>query len=290
MNRSTKGDDYQFVDRPVAVLMDNYPPGFCDPAHSHVRAQLVYATSGVMILSTGDTSYVTPPQRAIWVPAGVTHEVQCRGQVRIRTLYVASDARPDLPTDCGVIVVSDLLRELILEACNLPVEYELGGRDELVMRLILDEIGRAQRIQLNVPMPSDKRLVRVCKTILADSSAQKTLDDWADTAAMGRRTFTRAFRRETGMTFATWLQNARLIDALSRLAEGHSITETALDVGYNSPSAFTAMFHRTFGVSPTRYLADIDASSPGEADLERPASGAAEAAGHGATPGVAQTR
>lgn len=266
MNRSTKGDDYQFVDRPVAVLMDNYSPGFFDPAHSHVRSQLVYATSGVMILSTDDTSYVTPPQRAIWVPAGVTHEVQCRGQVRIRTLYVANDAEPGLPADCGVIVVSDLLRELILEACNLPVEYALGGHDELVMRLILSEICRAQRIHLNVPMPSDKRLVRVCKVILADSSAQKTLDDWSDAAAMGRRTFTRAFRRETGMTFATWLQNARLIDALSRLAEGHSITETALDVGYNSPSAFTAMFHRTFGVSPTHYLADIDAPLSTRAD------------------------
>lgn len=261
MNRSTKGDDYQSIDRPVAVLMDNYPPGFFDPAHSHARAQLVYATSGVMILSTEDTSYVTPPQRAIWVPARVTHEVRCRGHVRIRTLYVDGNAAPDLPAACGVLVVSDLLRELILEACDLPVEYPLGGRDERVMRLILDEICRAQRIPLSVPMPTEKRLGLICKAVLADSSVQKTLDEWADAAAMGRRTFTRIFRRETGMSFAAWQQNVRLMDALSRLEEGRSITETALDVGYNSPSAFTAMFRRTFGVSPTHYLADEDASA-----------------------------
>lgn len=262
--RSKKGADYQTVDRPVAVLVDDYPPGFFDPAHSHVRAQLVYATSGVVILNTSDTSYVTPPHRAIWVPAGVTHEVRCRGRVQIRTLYIAHDVVPDLPSACKVLVVSNLLRELILEACKLPVEYQLGGRDERLMSLVLDEIVRAPRVPLSVPMPTNQRLTRVCKAILIDSSPHKTLDEWAKAAAMGRRTFTRLFRRETGMSFATWRQNARLIDALSRLVEGHSITETALDVGYNSPSAFTAMFHRAFGVSPTDYLADAVAPSTAE--------------------------
>lgn len=260
IGRSKRGADYQIVNRPIAVLVDDYPPGFFDPAHSHIRAQLVYATSGVVILNTSGTSYVTPPQRAVWVPAGVTHEVRCRGRVQIRTLYIASDVVPDLPTACKVLVVSNLLRELILEACRLPVEYQLGGRDERLMSLVLDEIVRAPRIPLSVPMPKNERLARICKAILLDSSPHKTLDEWAKQAAMGRRTFTRIFRRETGVSFATWRQNARLIDALSRLLEGYSITKTALDVGYNSPSAFTAMFHRAFGVSPTDYL--VDAGSP----------------------------
>jgi AraC-like DNA-binding protein/mannose-6-phosphate isomerase-like protein (cupin superfamily) len=258
MSRSTHGEDYQSIDRPVAVLMDDYPSGFFDPAHSHTRAQLVYATAGVMILSTDDTSYIIPPQRAVWVPAGVTHEVRCRGRVRIRTLYVDGGAATGLPTACGVIVISDLLRELVLEACGLPVEYPLGGRDERLMLLIADEIARARSIPSRVPMPTDKRLVPVCKAILADSSLQKSLNDWADSVPMARRTFTRTFRRETGMSFAAWQQHVRLMDAFSHLEEGHSITETALDVGYNSPSAFTAMFRRTFGESPSRYLADQD--------------------------------
>lgn len=222
----------------------------------------MYATTGIILLSTGDTSYVTPPQRAIWVPAGVQHEVRCRGRVQIRTLYVASDAARGLPTECKVIVVSDLLRELVLEAGNLPVEYPLGGRDERVMTLILDEICRAPRIPLSVPMPANGPLKRVCQQILVDSSRPETVDQWAQAAAMGRRTFTRTFRRETGLSFATWRRNARLIDALSRLAEGHPITETALDVGYNSPSAFTAMFHRAFGMSPTEFLAGDEDDSP----------------------------
>jgi len=254
MGRSTKSIDYQFVPRPIAVLSDDYPPGFHDPFHSHVRGQLVYAISGVMILSTHNASYVAPPQRAIWIPAGVEHEVRCRGRVQIRTLYISPEAAPDLPANCEVFEVSNLLRELILAAVDLPIEYDLEGRDGRVMTLILDEIRRAPRIPLSVPMPSNDRLARICRTILADPAQHDALDDWAHAAAMGRRTFTRSFRRETGMSFATWRQQVRLMDALSRLATGHSVTSTALDVGYNSPSAFTAVFRRTFGVPPTHYL------------------------------------
>ncbi|MEO8779491.1 MAG: helix-turn-helix transcriptional regulator [Rhodanobacter sp.] len=270
MDRSKKGIDYQFVARPVGVLMDDYPPGFFDPAHSHERAQLVYATTGVTILSTSDASYVAPPQRAIWVPAGVRHEVRCRGRVQIHTLYIDIDAAPNLPTVCQVVEVSNLLRELILEAGNLPVEYQLEGREERIMALILDEIRRAPRIPLCVPMPTNKGLTRICKAILADSAQNEALDDWAKAAAMGRRTFTRTFRRETGMSFATWRQNVRLMDALSRLATGHSVTSTALNVGYNSPSAFTAMFRRVFGVPPTHYLVETSVVLPPEPAPMRP--------------------
>ena len=254
MARSTKSIDYQFVPRPIAVLSDDYPPGFHDPFHSHVRGQLVYAISGVTILSTHSASYVAPPQRAIWIPAGVEPEVRCRGRVQIRTLYISPDAAPELPAICEVFEVSNLLRELILAAVDLPIEYDLEGRDGRIMTLILDEIRRAPRIPLSVPMPSNDRLARICRTILADPAQHDALDDWAHAAAMGRRTFTRSFRRETGMSFATWRQQVRLMDALSRLATGHSVTSTALDVGYNSPSAFTAVFRRTFGVPPTHYL------------------------------------
>ncbi len=68
---------------------------------------------------------------------------------------------------------------------------------------------------------------------------------------MGRRTFTRMFRRETHMSFAAWRQHVRLMEALSRLATGEPVTAVAFDVGYNSPSAFTAMFRKAFGAAPT---------------------------------------
>jgi AraC-like DNA-binding protein len=89
---------------------------------------------------------------------------------------------------------------------------------------------------------------------MQDPSQEDDLDQWADAAGMGRRTFTRAFRRETGVTFSLWRQQVRLAEALSLLSLGHSVTSVAFDVGYNSPSAFTAMFQRAFGVAPSQYF------------------------------------
>jgi AraC-like DNA-binding protein len=259
MARSTKGIDYQHVARPVSALADDYPAGFVDPRHTHERAQLVYSTTGVMMVITDEASFAIPPQRAVWLPRGVPHEARCRGAVSCRTLYFDTTALDGLPESCRVIEVSDLLRELIVEATRLPIEYDEAGREGRIMRLIVDEIVASEALPLHVPMPSNPRLARICAAVLADPAQKDALDDWADEAAMGRRTFTRAFRRETGMSFATWRQNVRLIEAMSLLSIGHSVTRVALDVGYNSPSAFTAMFRRTFGVAPTHYLTE----SPG---------------------------
>ena len=254
IGRSTRSIDYQDVPRPVAALADEYASGFVDPRHSHRRAQLLYATSGVASVITDHASYVLPPQRALWIPGGVAHEVSCRGHVSVRTLYVNERVRSDLPDACRIFEVSDLLRELILSAIRMPIEYDENGRDGRVMTLILDEIASAPGIPLHVSMPQDSRLLRICRAILDDPAHADTLDDWARVASMGRRTFTRMFRRETHMSFATWRQHVRLMEAMARLATGEPVTSVAFDVGYNSPSAFTAMFRKAFGAAPTRYI------------------------------------
>src|SRR3546814_19354281 len=74
-----------------------------------------------------------------------------------------------------------------------------------------------------VSMPSNPRLLRVCNAIIADPSDPRDIDDWAALAAMGRRTFTRSFKQETGMGLAVWRQQVRLMEALSLLAAGASI-------------------------------------------------------------------
>ncbi|MBV6418171.1 MAG: HTH-type transcriptional regulator NimR [Steroidobacteraceae bacterium] len=256
MARSTRGADYQDVPRPVAALADEYPPNSYDPPHSHKRGQLAYAISGVLVLSTPDATYVVPPQRAVWVPSGVVHEARTRGLVSLRTLYLDDSVCRELPRSCMTIEVSSLLRELIVEATRIPIEYEYDSRDGRVMSLIVDEILHANAAPLQVPMPRHPQLLKVCQAILRDPAQSDVLDHWADSAGMCRRTFTRLFRRETGVTFATWRQNVRLMEAMSRLANGQSITAVACDVGYSSPSAFTAMFRRAFGVPPTQYCAE----------------------------------
>lgn len=253
--RSSRGVDYQDVPRPIVGLAHQFPAGHLDPKHAHKRAQLLYVASGVLHLTTEGATFVMPPRRAAWIPAGVAHESRCCGNVTGQTLYIDADAREGLSDTCRVFDVSELLHVLILEAPTLPIEYDVSGRDGRIMALILDEIATATSVPLRVPMPQHPRLLRVCRSILANPTQELTLDDCARLCDMGRRTFTRLFRRETQTTFAAWRQHVRLMEAFGRLATGASVARAAGDVGYRSPSAFARMFRNAFGVSPTEYLA-----------------------------------
>ncbi len=55
------------------------------------------------------------------------------------------------------------------------------------------------------------------------------------------------------MSFATWREQACLIEAMARLEEGASISDVSQQLGYAAPSAFTAMFKRALGQSPREY-------------------------------------
>ncbi|MFC3050501.1 AraC family transcriptional regulator [Kordiimonas pumila] len=242
------------INRPVTALEDEYPKGYIDIWHHHKRSQLVYAIKGILTIITDDGSYILPPQRALWIPAGVEHMATCRSDVSIRTLYIEPDARANLPKKCRVIEVSELLRSLILQAMKIPAEYNHDSREGRIMRLILDEIELMPIEPLLIPMPQDKRLSTICQNFVNDPTQNQALEYWAKSAGMSLRTFTRLFRQETNMSFSTWRQHARLLEALSRLSVGEPVTTVAFDVGYNSSSAFTSMFHKTFGVPPSKYF------------------------------------
>jgi AraC-like DNA-binding protein len=246
---------YQDIDdpnRPVIGLADEYPTGFTDPFHSHERAQLLYASSGIMSVEAASASFVVPPQRALWIPRGVVHQVSCRCAVSLRTLYFSEERRSETGS-CKILEVSDFLRALILEVVKFDPLSAHGEREGAIINLLVNEIADMPAAPYHIPMPSDRRILSVCRELLKNPTDKRDLDEWAAFAGLGRRTFTRLFRAETGMGLATWRQQARLLEALSRLAAGQTVTSVAYEVGYESPSAFTAMFHKSFGVPPSQY-------------------------------------
>lgn len=256
----TKGIDpkvveLQTVPRPVAAFAVDYPNGHVIPWHSHPRAQLIHATRGVMTVGTGDATWVVPPHRALWMPAGVEHTIRASGQLALRTLYINSDAAPDLPAACRVITVTPLLLQLILRAIDLPTLYDANGPEGRLVQVMMDEIARLPEAPLNLPAPTDPRLKRVADALIVAPGDSRSLAAWGRAVGASERTLARLFPIETGLSFRQWRERARLMHALSRLADGEAVTSVALDLGYDSPSAFTAMFRRALGAPPSRYFA-----------------------------------
>lgn len=224
------------------------------PFHRHRRAQLVYASSGVMTVTTRSAAYVVPPQRAVWVPGGVEHRIDARSAVAMRTLYVEPGATADLPKKVSVLQVTPLLRELIVTAVAAGPSFEPDTPASRIMSVILDQIGAQPVASLALPMPSDPRLLRVAESLIANPADSRDLGAWARTAGASKRTLGRLFTAQTGMSFQAWRQQRRLLRALELLATGDKVTTIALELGYDSTSAFIAMFRRCLGTTPTRYL------------------------------------
>ncbi len=228
------------------------------PFHSHRRAQLVYASHGVMTVTTQSASYVVPPQRAVWMPTGVEHRIDARSAVAMRTLYVDSLSTANLPTAVCVLQITPLLRELVVTAVAAGPSYAPDSPQSRIMSVILDQIRTQPVISLALPMPTDPRLLRVAQSLITNPADSRDLGEWANEVGASKRTLGRLFTAETGMSFRAWRQQRRLLRALELLATGDNVTTIALELGYESTSAFIAMFRRCLGTTPTRYLNTTD--------------------------------
>ncbi|HYI85300.1 MAG TPA: helix-turn-helix transcriptional regulator [Acetobacteraceae bacterium] len=260
------------VDRPLAAFAQDYPDGHDTGWHAHARAQLLYASSGVMRIATEAAGFVVPTGRALWVPAGLPHAVSMKGGVAMRALFVRRDAASAAasggPASTTVLAVTPLLRELILAACAEPLEWDQAGRGGHLAALILDEIARAQPLPLGVPAPRDPRLLRLAAALQAEPARPLSLEGWAAECGASPRTLTRLVRREIGMSFGRWRQMLRLSEAAALLAQGIPAARVASLVGYASVPAFGSAFRTAFGQTPGA-AASARPTAPGETLRER---------------------
>jgi AraC-like DNA-binding protein len=254
MAREIHIDSVDDIPRPIVAISHDYPDGHLVKPHHHRRGQLISSASGVIALSTSAGSWVMPPQRGMWIPPATEHRVQMVGAVSVQSLYIEPGAIHGLPSHCQVVGISPFMRGLITEALSLPLEYELEGRAGALMQLIRYEMQQLPVLPLSLRYPAHGPLSALCRRFVQDPSIHETIDAWADALSMSRRSFTRLFRRETGLSFVAWRQQACLLCAMPRLAAGEAVTTIAIDLGYENPAAFSLMFRRAFGSPPLVYL------------------------------------
>lgn len=248
-------DDFE---GPLLAISCDYPAGYSVRPHRHRRAQFLYARAGVVMVASSQGRWMVPPEHALWIPPEISHSVHMIGNVIMLSAYIEPGAIGGLPHGVRVVSPTALLRSLIIEAVALRFEHDLDRRATLITELLLLEIPRVPEQPLGLPFPADPRLASLCRDFLDKPSPHLAIDQWAQAMAMSRRAFTRVFRRETGLSLATWRQQACLFTAVPRLANGEAVTSVALDLGYESVAAFTTMFKRMLGASPRSYVGSVE--------------------------------
>ena len=256
LTRSTEPLDYQNLPQPIGAMAKSFADGFEVELHHHDRDQLLYASRGVMLVRTALAAWVVPPDRAVYIPATVQHSISMYGDVEMRTLYIDAAATPVRDRSPRVHAVSNLLRELILALSEEPVVYGEGSRGDYLAKLISSEIERAASFSLGTPLPRDPRLQRLCAAFLADPSDSRGLEAWSDVAGASKRTLSRLFEQDMGMSFSVWRQRVRFHNALEALSQGRPISAVAAQNGYRSVSAFSAAFRKQMGAPPSAFVSN----------------------------------
>jgi AraC-like DNA-binding protein/quercetin dioxygenase-like cupin family protein len=220
--------------------------------HAHGDHQLAWSPEGVLVVLTEDgASYVLPPSRALWIPAGTVHETRATGAAVLRSVYLEPPRCPIEWTAPTPVAVSPLVGELVHHLDDRGLGAEERSRAEAVLFDLLLPLRIAT---IDVQPPSDPRARDVADALLADPADPRTLHEWGHAAGASSRTLARAFLNDTGLSFGRWRTLVRLQASLPHLAEQTPVSAVAPLVGYRTTSAYVAAFRAHTGVTPGRYF------------------------------------
>jgi AraC-like DNA-binding protein len=223
--------------------------------HAHQEGQLLLVLSGTATVTAEEGFWLTPPGFGVWIPANCEHGAIYSETSSLINLRFAPALCAALSATCELVQVTDLLRELAHEVVRLQPARDEVPTLNLMAQLMVHQARRPWRGSgLFVPHGRDRRLRGAINRVRADPGANFQLDELARQSATSGRTLARLFAHETGMSFRRWLEYFRVVCAIDRLAQGQAITETALELGYQSASSFTTLFTRVLGHPPKRYM------------------------------------
>jgi AraC-like DNA-binding protein/quercetin dioxygenase-like cupin family protein len=237
----------------AAILLSTFPmqSGKRFAWHWHDRHQLAWAADGVLTVVAETHTWVLPPTRALWIPAGVVHETIAAEKSTMRTLYLRPEQCPITWPAPQPVAATRLMAELIMHLSDAPLEAAERSRAEAVL---LDLLQPVATTTIEVAMPTDERALDVARGLLGDPSDGRSLAEWGRAVGASGRTLTRAFLAGTGIPFSRWRTAVRLRAALPHLASGEPVSAVADRVGYQTPSAFVAAFRRETGLTPGAYF------------------------------------
>lgn len=227
--------------------------------HDHDRHQLLGAAQGTLQLETERGQWFLFAGRAAWIAAHTQHRVVVGEPVTLHTVYLHPSLGPATPS-CAVFPATELLRSTLGHAMRWRspgLAPEAVAQDPAAQRffavlgdLVPIWLERADPFML--PRPEDPKLAGAMAWAV-EHPAEATVPSLARKAGMSTRSLARHMKAQTGASPRSFLFAARMLVAMQRLPHTANITALALELGYDSPSAFTHAFRRFAGHAPREH-------------------------------------
>lgn len=245
--------------------------------HSHVFFEIFYLFSGKCRFLLKDSVYNLEKGDLIFIaPGELHHAVYSSGNsCEIITIYFKKE-----------YLNSDMLRiwspaeqehNLHSFTGSIPALYQEDFRN-LLLRMLsenscIDEYSESfmscylQEILLmllrlsvinekepDIINSKDAEILAATKYIYSNFSKQLTLEEVSAVASLSPTYFSKKFKQTTGMGYKEYLNHVRLKHAQAALlTTNNTITDIALEYGFNDSNYFKDLFKKVYGKSPREY-------------------------------------
>lgn len=237
----------------IRTFSARFSPGHKIEPHSHSWSQLVYASEGVIAVETPNHCWVVPTNRAIWIPAGQTHSIKMYGRAFLQTVYFESRPETEIDLPCTAYEIPSLVRELIIHVCNIGIIKSDSHEQRNLIEFLIFQVRKLTPFPPMVPMPSDPRARKLASLLIDNPGTDQSLAELCEECGTSLRTMQRVFSKGLGLPLSRWKSQVSMMHALQLLASERNITEVALELGFESVSAFIYSFRKHFGASPGQY-------------------------------------
>lgn len=244
----------EHLEQKILAIETQYAAHAVLEMHTHQRIQLLYGAQGVIHVETPQGNWIIPPERAVWIPAHTPHQLTLFN-IKTCSLYIQPEYSPRPSQQCEVLSITPLLRQLLLKAPELNDPHSLYATQ--IFDLILSELKIASSIALHLPLPQTPLILEICQKFLKNPNIHLSPEHIATSIFMSERHFSRLFKNEVGMSFSKWRQHACVLLSLEKIMQGQSIQHIAYHFGFQNPAAFSTMFHRVLGQSPSQYAKSL---------------------------------
>ncbi|MBN3491842.1 helix-turn-helix transcriptional regulator [Vibrio neptunius] len=237
----------------IELLKIHHPAASETEWHQHEYAQLYWVSKGIFTIETSDQQWTITPACLGWIPPHLQHRSDVVSDIEAVMIYVPLTWLNACPQQAKVIKSNPLIQALIERMTHFDFSV-MTEPQQRQFQVLLDEVHLAPASNLYLPLPKEAKMRQIADSLLETPDDARSQTELAHDFGTSTRTLSRLFKKETGIAFGFWRQQARLISSLPLLEKGLSITCVALSCGYSNTSTFITVFKARFGVTPSVYF------------------------------------
>lgn len=239
------------IPAPVSFLSAIHEGGALFEPRRQPWGKVGYAVAGVIDATIEGKRFCCPPHYATWIPADALHCCHNRNMVSFVSVHIERHLCDGMPDSACTLALSPLIKAIIADFETRGVTEPKTEEDVRLALVLVDQLKKAPRRESYLPFSDDLMVRPITDALHKDPGDGRSLAEWASALDTTERTLSRRFQSCLGMSFNEWRQRLKLVASLPLIEEGRPVQEIASELGYNSPSAFIAMFRRQTGTSPT---------------------------------------